>query len=155
MKHVAVFIKPVESAPTVDVTSDTSSVEKGKSIELNITTADKNREPLTLAVSSSTVPESELTAPPLQGSYDVMIPADFTGDSVTLTFTVSDGTLQQSTDFTFSVSAPAAVVDNTSNNSSGGGTVRFWQLIVLLMIVWGRRTGISQRVVPGRLLSEK
>ena len=155
VKHVAVFIKPVESAPTVDVTSDTSSVEKGKSIELNITTADKNREPLTLAVSSSTVPESELTAPPLQGSYDVMIPADFTGDSVTLTFTVSDGTLQQSTDFTFSVSAPAAVVDNTSNNSSGGGTVRFWQLIVLLMIVWGRRTGISQRVVPGRLLSEK
>ena len=80
-----------------------------------------------------------------QGAYDVMIPADFTGDSVTLTFTVSDGTSQETTDLTFGVNAPEPVVDNTTNNSSGGGIVMFWQLIVLLMIVWVRRMSNSQK----------
>jgi arylsulfatase A-like enzyme len=134
-KQIAVQIVPSPVAPNLLVTKTSQTVTKGGVASFSIEASDANKDFIRMSVQSDDLTVASLSEPPTMGSYNVNIPADFSGASITLVFFADDGQhkIEQSITFDVSESIPTQPVNNKS--SSGGGVVGLGLVLLIALTI--------------------
>jgi hypothetical protein len=139
-RQIAVQIVPSPVAPNLLVTKTSDTVKKGGVASFNIEASDANKDFIRMSVQSDNLNVASLSEPPTMGSYDVNIPANFSGAEITLVFFADDGQQKADQSITFDVSEsiPPQQISNTSPSSGGAAGLGLLLLIALTIV---RRKG--------------
>lgn len=131
-QQAGIRITPVPVAPVLSVALKSLKVAKGSNASFMIEAFDANKDFLRMTVTSDDLPAILLTAPPSVGEYLVNIPANFSGDSVTLVFSTGDSQTSVQQTITFDVLPPQP----DKQERSGGSTDTLWLFLLTLSIIF-------------------
>lgn len=138
-RQIGVQITPSVVSPNLSVTLNTQRVTKGGIAAFYIEANDVNKDFLNMSVQSDHLTVSPLSEPPIMGNYNVNIPADFSGSSITLLFAADDGQQKTEQPITFDVFESVTIQpDDTS--SGGGGAVGLVPLLIIALSIIRRKT---------------
>jgi hypothetical protein len=108
-------------APTIESVSAPSSVNRGQSVTISVTTSDPENDPLTITVNG-------------QSGSSVTLRTPSTGNSVSYTVVVSDGINSVSRVVNITLTEPPS-------SGGGGGSMPLWWLLLMVGTAYWRYTG--------------
>jgi arylsulfatase A-like enzyme len=138
-RQIAVQIEPSAVAPNLLITLSSQNVTKGGIATFNIEASDANKDFISMSVQSDNLATRLLSKPPTIGSYNVNIPADFSGSSITLVFSADDGYQKIDQSITFNVSESMPIQQDNNTTTSGGGTVGLISLVLIALCIIRRK----------------